>query len=159
MRSFFDMIKVMNDFFKGDDNFVGTKGLVFVGDKILIYRRDEKAPKYPLHLDVPGGGAEPNETPFQTFQREIKEEFGLNIDEEHIAYSRRYPSTIVPYEFGWYAVAKLPQSVTDQIRFGNEGLEYSLMSLDDFLQCDDAWPAYQQRAADYANSLANYKNV
>jgi 8-oxo-dGTP diphosphatase len=145
----------MNDFFHGDDNFVGTKGLVFIGDKILVYRRDEKAPKYPLHLDVPGGGAEPGETPFDTFRREVKEEFGLDIIAEQIVYNRRYPSSLNPNEFGWYAVAKLPQNLGGQIKFGDEGLEFILMSLDEFLKRNDAWPAYQKRAEDYASSLIN----
>jgi 8-oxo-dGTP diphosphatase len=145
----------MSDFFQKDDNFVGTKGLVFIGDKLLIYRRDAKAPKYPLHLDVPGGGAEPNETPFQTFQREVNEEFGLEIASDQIVYSRRYKSSLNPNEFGWYAVAKLPSNVEGQIKFGDEGVEYMLMGLNEFLKRDDVWPAYQQRAVDYANSAIN----
>ncbi len=145
----------MSDFFKGDDNFAGTKGLVFIGDKILIYRRDAKASKYPLHLDVPGGGTEPGETPFDTFKREVKEEFGLDLTAEQIVYSRRYQSSLNVNEFGWYAVAKLPQELVDHIKFGDEGLEYSLMPLSEFLKRKDAWPAYQQRAEDYANSVIN----
>jgi len=145
----------MPDFFQKDDNFAGTKGLVFIGNKVLIYRRDAKAPKYPLHLDVPGGGAGLNETPFHTFQREVKEEFGLEIAPDQIVYSRRYKSSLNPNEFGWYAVAKLSQNLVGQIKFGNEGTEYMLMTLDEFLKRDDAWPAYQQRAADYANSAIN----
>ncbi len=145
----------MNDFFKGDDNFVGTKGLVFIGNKVLIYRRDAQAPKYPLHLDVPGGGAEPNETPFETFKREVKEEFGLDLTAEQVVYSRRYQSSLNANEFGWYAVAKLPEEQVNRIKFGNEGLEYLLMTLEEFLKQDDAWPAYQKRAEDYANSLMN----
>lgn len=145
----------MNDFFKEDDNFVGTKGLVFIGDKVLIYRRDAKAPKYPLYLDVPGGGAEPNETPFETFKREVEEEFGLNITAEQIVYSRRYQSSLNAKEFGWYAVARLPIDQVDVIKFGDEGLEYLLMTLDEFLKQDDAWPIYQKRAEDYVNHLMN----
>jgi len=29
------------------------------------------------------------------------------------------------------------------------------MTLEEFLKQDDAWPAYQKRAEDYANSLMN----
>ncbi|MBI1857132.1 NUDIX domain-containing protein [Candidatus Saccharibacteria bacterium] len=118
-----------------------------------MYRRDAKAPKYPLYLDVPGGGAEPGETPFDTFKREVKEEFGLDITIEQIVYSRRYQSDINAGEVGWYAVAKLPEESVDQIEFGDEGLEYFLMTLDDFLKRADAWPVFQKRAEDYAKSL------
>lgn len=139
----------MDAFFKEDKDFAGTKGLVFIGDKVLVYRRDQKAPRYPLHLDVPGGGAEPNETPFDTFRREVKEEFDLDISPDQIVYSRRYQGKIN----GWYAVAMLPQEAQQEIIFGNEGLGYSLMTLNEFLERDDAWPAYQERAIDYINSL------
>ncbi len=145
----------MHDFIKGDDNFNGTKGLVFIGDNVLVYRRDEKAPRYPLHLDVPGGGAEPNETPFETFKREVKEEFCLHISQEQIVYNRRYENSLKPDEFGWYAVAKLPKEAESLIKFGNEGIEYMLMTLDEFINRDDAWPTCQQRADDYVKSLKN----
>lgn len=145
----------MNDFFKGDSNFVGTKGLVFVGDEVLIYRRDKKTSKYPLNLDVPGGGAERGETPFETFKREVREELGLDLETHQIVYSRRYQSSNNADEFGWYAVAKLPEEAKSKIVFGNEGTEWYLMRLDDFLGRKDAWPAYQQRAADYVNSVTN----
>src|SRR5688572_25802696 len=134
----------MNDFFKGDDNFVGTKGLVFIGDDILIYRRDAKAPIYPFYLDVPGGAAELGEAPFDTFKREIKEEFGLEITAKQVVYNRRYQSSVNENEFGWYAVAKLPKDASSLIKFGDEGLEYLLMPLDEFLQRTDVWPAYQK---------------
>lgn len=143
----------MNDFFRGDYNYTGTKGLVFIGNKVLIYRRDEKAPIYPLYLDVPGGGAGPDETPFDTFRREIKEEFGLDVNSEHIVYSDRYKSSQHPNKFGWFAVAKMPTETEGQIEFGNEGIEYMLITLNEFLQREDAWPAYQQRSANYARSV------
>lgn len=140
------------DFFKVDPLAVGTKGLVFIGDDVLLYRRDNEAPKYPLHIDVPGGGAEKGETPFETYKREVKEEFGLEITEENIVYSKRYESIFEKGKFGWYAVAKLSNEARSEITFGDEGLEYMLMPLKDFLDRDDAWPVYQQRAADYAAS-------
>lgn len=138
------------NFYKMDAQSVGAKGLVFVGDDVLVYRRDDKAPRHPLSLDVPGGGTEAGETPFQTFQREVKEEFGLDVTQDQIVYARRYPSSFEPDKFGWYAAAKLPASVRHHIKFGDEGVEYFLMPLDEFLNAKDAWPIYQQRAADYA---------
>jgi 8-oxo-dGTP diphosphatase len=73
-----------------NQEFLGTKGLVFIGDQVLVYRRDAKAPRYPLAIDVPGGGREGRESPAETFMREIKEEFGLGIAVDDISYSRRY---------------------------------------------------------------------
>lgn len=145
----------MQDFFRPDPLGVGTKGLVFIGNDTLIYRRDNKADKYPLHLDVPGGGKEGDETPFETFRREVYEEFRLNITESDIVYFRRYPSIFEEGKFGWYAVVKLPAKVKSQIVMGEEGIDYSLMPLEEFLKKQDAWPVYQQRAADYLKFISS----
>ena len=144
----------MEQFFERDDEFAGTKGLVFIGGRILVYRRDGNTSVYPHFLDVPGGGAEANETPFETFRREVREEFGLDILKQQICYARRYPSTQDPGKFGWYTVAKLPDTAKTLVRFGDEGSEYMLMELNDFLHRADAWPVYQQRANEYAQSIA-----
>jgi 8-oxo-dGTP diphosphatase len=143
----------MDELFRYDPLTAGTKGLVFVGDKIIVYRRDNKTDKYPLHLDVPGGGPEANETPFETFQREVNEEFKLYITSKDIVYGRRYPSNLEKGKFGYYVVAKLPKEMAAEIEFGDEGIEYLLMSLEEYLARDDAWPIFQERAADYAKSL------
>lgn len=142
----------MKEIFQEDENFAGTKGLVFIGEKVLVYRRDANAPKYPNLIDVPGGGKESNETPFETFSREVLEEFGLTIRQEDIVYGRKYKSAVKDNEFGWYLVAELPESDENNIVFGDEGVGYALMGLDEFLKRQDAWPAYQKRAADYLSS-------
>ena len=143
----------MNDFFKNDHEFDGTKGLVFVGDEIIIYRRDSNTTLFPFFLDVPGGVRESSETPFETFKREVKEEFGLELQAEHITYSRRYTNNIEPPVFTWFAVAKLPIEFKHRIQFGDEGINYTLMSIEEFLKCKDAIPIHQERTVDYIKSL------
>lgn len=140
------------NFFETDALAVGTKGLVFVGQNILVYRRDENAPIAPLLIDVPGGGAERDETPFETFKREVAEEFGLNIRKKDIVYAKRYKSVFENGKFGWFAVAMLPAAKKSSILFGDEGLGYSLITLEDFLKLEDAWPIYQKRAKEYKES-------
>ena len=130
----------------------GTKGLLFIGDKIIVYRRDHHAPIHALELDLPGGGPEGKETPFETFRREVKEEFDLDITYQDISYSQRYPSTLKPGTFGYFLVAHLPASQERQIRFGDEGIEYMLMSVEDYLSRTDAWPVFQERARDYLST-------
>jgi 8-oxo-dGTP diphosphatase len=144
---------MMEAFYKHDGLAAGAKGLVFVGDQLLTYRRDEQAPIYPLSIDLPGGGANPGETPFDTFQREVKEEFGLKITPDDITYAKRYPSSFEEGKFTWFPVAKLPESAIAKIVFGNEGLEYVLMSLVEYLDCEDAWPISKERSANYVKSL------
>lgn len=143
----------MESFFKYDPLAICAKGLVFIGEAILVYRRDDKTDKYPLCLDLPGGRREGRETPFETFQREVREEFNLKITPEDIVYTKRYLSIFTKHKSGYYVVAKLPASAKSKIVFGPEGLGYTLMSLDTFLARKDAWPVYQQYAAEYIESL------
>lgn len=147
------MILRMEDFYRPDELSVGVKGLVFVGARIIVYRRSADAPTNPLELDLPGGGPEPGETPFQTFKREVKEEFGLDITEQDVVYARRYPSVLVPGKYGWFPVAKLPAEAADKIVFGDEGLDYQLMSPAEWLARTDAWQFLQERTQDYFRSV------
>jgi 8-oxo-dGTP diphosphatase len=143
----------MDDFFKVDPLTIGSKGLVLIGDKTLVYRRDENTTLFPLFLDLPGGAPEPNETPFDTFKREVKEEFGLNIERQDIIYLRKYPSTLEEGRAAYFPVAQLSEAVADEIEFGDEGLEFLLLPLRDFVNRDDVWPSLKERSNDYLRSL------
>ena len=70
---------IHKDTFKNIE-FNGAKGLIFIGDKILVYRRDKNTNKLPGYIDMIGGGREENESPFETFKREVKEETGWDVD-------------------------------------------------------------------------------
>ena len=144
----------MDDFFKYDPLTVGSKGLVFIGANVLVYRRDTKTDRFPLYLDLPGGGPEGNETPFETFKREVMEEFGLLIKPGNIVYVRKYQSSLEKGKFAYYPVAKLPAASAEKIRFGDEGVEYLIMSLHDYIAREDAWPIFQDRAGDYMSTLS-----
>lgn len=143
----------MSDLFTYDSETGGSKGLVFIGEKILVYRRDGNTKNYPYCIDLPGGGPEPNETPFENFRREVKEEFGLDINREQLVYFRRYPSKIDRGKFAYFPVAMLPESEEKNIMFGNEGSEYLLISVDEFLEFNDlAWTYMKDRVRDYLES-------
>lgn len=132
-----------------DPGAAGTKGLIFIGDELLLYRRDNKTDVFPGAIDVPGGGPEPGETPFETFQREVDEEFGLKVDPSHIIYRRVYPAHNAGGGRAYFVVAVLPAKARDLIHFGDEGDEYLFMSVNEYLKRDDAWPLFQQRTLDY----------
>lgn len=140
----------MEEFFKYDPQAGGSKGIVFIGDKILVYRRDNNTKLYPLHIDLPGGGPEPHETPYETFKREVSEEFGLTINCTNIVYVKKYQSSLDKGKNSYFPVAKLTYSEANNIHFGNEGIEYMLMSLKEFINLKDAWPVLQTRAEEYA---------
>jgi 8-oxo-dGTP diphosphatase len=143
----------MEEFFKFDPLLNGSKGLLFIGDMILLYRRDARPKLYPLYLDLPGGGKEEGETPFDTFRREVKEEFGLTIQKSNIEYVRRYPSALAKSEFAYFPVARLSKEAKSLIKFGDEGSGYLLMTIDDFLNAPDVWPGLRKKARDYVDSL------
>lgn len=139
----------MDEFFRYDPLTIGSKGLVFIGSNVLVYQRDSKTDAFPLQLDLPGGGPEGKETPFETFRREVQEEFGLLLKAEDIVYVRKYPSVLAAGKFAYFPVAKLPESAAATVHFGEEGLEYFLMSLEEYLGQKSSWSVLQERARDY----------
>jgi len=145
------------DTFNKNVHFRGSKGLVFIGDEVLVYRRDGKTDKFPYFIDVPGGGRQDDESPFMTFKREVAEEFGLEISDKDLKYSRKYDSIEEKGKFGYFLVAKLSAEKAHDIHFGTEGSDYFLMPFIEYLELKDAWPIYQERAADYYASITGTK--
>ncbi|MFA5163083.1 MAG: NUDIX domain-containing protein [Patescibacteria group bacterium] len=139
---------IHEDTFKEVD-FNGAKGIVFLGDKMLVYRRDDKTSDSPLCLDLPGGGHEVSESPFATFQREVKEEFGLDIEGEEIEFSCTIPSVMTPEKKSFFIVAKVKNSGPEDIVFGNEGVEWFLMTPEEFIAHPDGIKRQQERVGQY----------
>jgi 8-oxo-dGTP diphosphatase len=136
-----------NTFKKVDFN--GAKGLVFLGDKILTYRRDNKTNNSPLCIDLPGGGREEDESPFDTFKREIKEEFGIDIEKNDIKFSCTVQSVIESNKKSYFVVAILPKIKASDVVFGNEGVEWMLMSPQEFINRHDGIHRQQKRVEKY----------
>jgi 8-oxo-dGTP diphosphatase len=134
-------------------NFHGVKGLLFLDKKIVVFRRDDKTKNYPLQVDLPGGGREKDESPFETFKREVMEEFGISIIKEDIIYSKRYTSVLDQTKVAFFMVTKpLPITESD-IVFGDEGLEYMLMTPEEFVSLTDAVDRQQERVREYLEFL------
>ena len=139
----------MHDPFTYDPLALGTKGLIFIGGKLLVYRRDTHTSLFPRYLDFPGGGAEPGETPFETFRRELAEEFRLTIEPGDITYWTRYPAVRDGSKFGYMLAAHFSAAAAGRIVFGDEGTEWMLMDIAEFMSRGDSWPVLKERAADY----------
>lgn len=129
--------------------FNGAKGIVFLGDKVLVYRRDNKTDNNPGKIDLPGGGREGDESPFETFQREAKEEFGIDITKEEVDFSSTIPSVAEPGKKSYFIVAKLPSSKESNIVFGDEGSEWMLMTPEEFINRPDGIERQQKRFEKY----------
>jgi len=130
-------------------DFNGSKGFIFIGNKLLVYRRDANVTNFPLMLDLPGGGKEGDETPFETFARETKEEFGIEIERENIVHSKAHQSIVEPWKQSYFIIVKLPASEEKNIVFGNEGTEFLLLGIDDYLNRKDIIDRHRVRLIDY----------
>jgi 8-oxo-dGTP diphosphatase len=141
-------------FFLVDSKCDGAKGLIYIGSRILVYKRDDKTNVYPRYIDLPGGGTDKGETPFETLKREVKEEFGLSFSKKDIVYAKRFDSSFKPGKTAYFAVIKLQDNEETNVVFGDEGESWELIDLDDYIRLPNvAWPILQERAEEYLNSI------
>jgi len=129
--------------------FNGSRGIVFLDDKMLVYRRDNKTTNSPGCIDFPGGGREGDESPFQTFQREVREEFGINIKEDEIEFSCTISSITEPGKKSFFMVAKTMRCKPEDIVFGDDGTEWMLMTPEEFVHRTDGIERLQRRVEKY----------
>lgn len=114
--------------------FAGAKGLViFGGALVLSYVRDGNTLSYPHYRDLVGGGCETGETPFETFQREVQEEFSLSIARTEVSFAMSYPSMLNPSIPGYFIVADKPVAAINDIHFGDEGESYQISTMANLL--------------------------
>jgi 8-oxo-dGTP diphosphatase len=120
--------------------FSGTKIALFLGDDLLVMRRDNRPDiPYPGHLDLPGGGREGQETPQQCILRETAEEVGLCLHPRDLVWSHRY---LRPRGWVWFFAAHLPAAATAQVRFGSEGTGWTLMAPEAYCRDPSAVPHF-----------------
>ncbi len=134
-------------------DFTGCKIALFCGDKLLTILRDDKSDiPYPNTWELPGGGREGDESPFECLAREVHEELGIHLNEDCLLWSKVYPSVLFEGRQSVFMVGQLSQNQFDSITFGDEGQGYKLMSIEEFLGSDKAVPQLQDRVRDYMES-------
>ena len=135
-------------------DFTGCKIALFCGDKLLTILRDDKSNiPYPNTWELPGGGREGDESPFECVAREVYEELGINLTEDCLLWSKVYPSMIFEGKESVFLVGQLTQDQFDSIVFGDEGQGYKLMSTEEFLGSDKVVPQLQDRVRDYLDEI------
>ncbi len=67
------------------------RAIIIVEDKILVMKRNRQGRDYAV---IPGGGLEGSETPEQCCQRELREEFGIEVEPIRLIYRIEQKSTI-----------------------------------------------------------------
>ena len=131
-------------------DFTGSKIALFCGDKLLTILRDDKTTiPWPNMWELPGGGREGDESPFECAAREVFEELGIHLTEDNLLGSKVYPSMLFERKQSVFMVSQLSQEQFDSIVFGDEGQGYKLMSIDEFLGSDKVVPQLQERLKDY----------
>ena len=134
-------------------DFTGCKIALFCEDRILTILRDDKPSiPWPNMWELPGGGREGNESPFECVAREVYEELGIHLTEDCLLWSKVYPSMLFEGKESVFLVGKLRQEQFDSIVFGDEGQGYKLMRIEEFLGSDRVVPQLQDRVRDYLES-------
>ena len=130
-------------------DFHGSKLAYIVDALLLVYRRDRKPDiPFPGLWDLPGGGREGDETPERCVLRELNEEFALRLTADRLLYRRDY-SVPNRSRHSCFFVAHGTIEEVGSIVFGDEGEEWRLMSIHEFLGHEDAVPYLQARVSDY----------
>ena len=131
-------------------DFTGSKIALICGGKVLTILRDDKDDILcPNMWDLPGGGREGDESPFDCAQREVYEELGIHLTEECLLWSKVYSSVLFEGKQSVFMVGQLSQDQFDSIVFGDEGQAYQLMKVEEFLTSSQVIPQLQRRLRDY----------
>ena len=135
-------------------DFTGCKIALFCGDKLLTILRDNESDiPFPNTWELPGGGREGDEIPFECAAREVFEELGIRLTKDCLLWRKVYPSMLFEGKESVFLVGKLAQEQFDKIVFGDEGQSYKLMSIDEFLDSDKVVPQLQDRVRDYMEEV------
>ena len=99
--------------------------------------------------ELPGGGREGEETPFECVQREVLEELGLKLEEASIVWAKVYPGMLDPDKISIFMAGTITQKDFASIVFGDEGQAYQMMDIRQFLSDKKVIPQLQARLRDY----------
>lgn len=130
--------------------FSGCKIALICDDRLLTILRDDKASiPYPNMWELPGGGREGEEPPFECVQREVFEELSLKLEETDIVWAKEYQGMLVPDKTSIFMVGTITQEEFASITFGDEGQAYQMMDVSQFLSDDKVIPQLKDRLRDY----------
>ena len=99
--------------------------------------------------ELPGGGREGNETPFECVAREVYEELSIQLSKADVIWSQIYPSMLDGNKKSVFLVGRFTQEQFESIIFGDEGQGYKLVSFEEFLTSDRVVPQLQERVREY----------
>jgi 8-oxo-dGTP diphosphatase len=132
------------------EDFSGAKLAALHAGALLTYRRDNRPDiPFPGLIDLPGGGREGREGPAECALRELAEEFGLVVPAPRVHYHRRYDRSWNTGRPSFFLAVHLTAAEIAAVAFGDEGEDWRLMPVADFLGHGEAIPHLQARLRDY----------
>lgn len=124
-------------------DFGGAKLILFIGDRIVVLRRDQKPDiPWPGRLDLPGGGRERDETAEACVLRETREEVGLYLEPSALIWRQQLNR-------GVFFAAHLPAHSEEQIVLGGEGQGWLLMEPNTYVSHPEAIPHFAEMVKAY----------
>lgn len=132
-------------------DFTGVKiALITPNQQLVVIRRDDKPSiKYPNLWDLPGGGKENKETPFECIKREVTEELAIDIRQENVIFSKSYPALAKPHHLTYFMAANISDKDLASIILGDEGQEWKLMGVDEYIKHPEGIKPLQARLRDF----------
>ena len=138
------------DLLHKQQEFSGCKIALLCDDRLLTILRDDISTiPWPNMWELPGGGREGEETPFECVQREVFEELSLKLEETDIVWAKDYQGMLDPDKTSIFMVGSITQEDFASIAFGDEGQAYQLMDVSQFLADEKVIPQLQDRLRDY----------
>lgn len=101
--------------------------------------------------DLPGGGREGDESPIECGIREVNEEFGLTLDAADVILVERNQSATSGLG-NYFCAVKIGQADVANIRFGDEGQRWEMMSVSDFVNHEGAVPQLRDRLSSFLDT-------
>ena len=125
-------------------NFHGAKlALVRGNDLIVILRDDLSTIPWPAHWDFPGGGREGDEAPLACALRELHEELSLVLSPDAVCWE--YAAPHASGESSWFFVARVDDLDLSLLKLGDEGQEWRLMPINEYLDHPKSIPTLRKR--------------
>lgn len=117
-------MELLDDIF----DFSGSKIALFCEGQIVTSLRDDfPGLPYAGYWDLPGGGRENDETPFECLARETMEELNLTLTKDNIDWVKAYQGMIKPDKLSVFMVGHISKADFDNIVLGDEGQTYKLL--------------------------------
>lgn len=118
-------------------DYIGVKIALIIDNNLLMIRRDDKPGlRFAGMWDFPGGGREGDESPEQCAIREVREELGIVIRRDQIAYKKMHQAMHDPNVDAYFLVAKVTANDIHKIVFGDEGQGWRLFDIKEFFESD-----------------------